>query len=399
MILSAVFSKPSKTCPEIFGKPYIKIRIWKNPSPSAKKQNEFQAEFFTEKQAFQKSFTAEQAREFIEKHAGTAFKNCIVKTDTEEITTMANKKGEIKVFRKAAKNFSTEQKFSNNFNRIKNYILQEGNPVPFLIELGVMTKDGKVVAQKYDKFRQINRFLEFINDIIESIEKLNGASYTQEKPLRIVDFGSGKSYLTFAVYYFLTELKKIPVYITGLDLKEDVIKNCDSLAKKLGCKNLEFKIGNIADYSSEKNPDIIITLHACDTATDFALDYAVKHNAKAILSVPCCQHEINSQLEKQKIKSESPFASIERFGILRERFAAIATDAIRAELLEQCGYTVQVLEFIDMSHTPKNILIRAVKKQSDNFKNKESKIRMKSLLDELYCNQTLEKLLSKESKL
>lgn len=259
-----------------------------------------------------------------------------------------------------------------------------------------MTKDGKVVAQKYDKFRQINRFLEFINDIIESIEKLNGASYTQENPLRIVDFGSGKSYLTFAVYYFLTELKKIPAYITGLDLKEDVIKNCDSLAKKLGCKNLEFKIGNIADYSSEKNPDIIITLHACDTATDFALDYAVKHNAKAILSVPCCQHEINSQLEKQKIKSESPFASIERFGILRERFAAIATDAIRAELLEQCGYTVQVLEFIDMSHTPKNILIRAVKKQSDNFKNKESKIRMKSLLDELGCFQTLEKLLSKE---
>ena len=366
MILSAVFSKPSKTCQEIFGKPYIKIRIWKNPSPSAKKQNKFQAEFFTEKQAFQKSFTAEQAREFIEKHAGTAFKNCIVKTDTEEITTMANKKGEIKVFRKAAKNFSTEQKFSNNFNRIKNYILQEGNPVPFLIELGVMTKDGKVVAQKYDKFRQINRFLEFINDIIESIEKLNGASYTQKNPLRIVDFGSGKSYLTFAVYYFLTELKKIPVDITGLDLKEDVIKNCDFLAKKLGCENLEFKIGNIADYSSEKNPDIIITLHACDTATDFALDYAVKHNAKAILSVPCCQHEINSQLEKQKIKSESPFASIERFGILRERFAAIATDAIRAELLEQCGYTVQVLEFIDMSHTPKNILIRAVKKQSDN---------------------------------
>ena len=389
MILSAVFSKPSKTCPEIFGKPYIKVRIWKNPSFSAKKQNEFQAEFFTEKQAFQKNFTAEQAQEFIEKHAGTAFKNCIVKTDTEEITTMANKKGEIKVFRKAAKNSSEEQKFSNNFNR---------NPIPFLVELGVMTKDGKVVAQKYDKFRQINRFIEFINDIIESIEKLNGTSYTQENPLRIVDFGSGKSYLTFAVYYFLTELKKIPVCITGLDLKEDVIKNCDSLAKKLNCKNLEFKVGNIADYSSEKNPDIIITLHACDTATDFALDYAIKHNAKAILSVPCCQHEINSQLEKQKIKSESPFASIERFGILRERFAAIATDAIRAELLEQCGYAVQLLEFIDMSHTPKNILIRAVKKHSDNFK-QESKIRMKSLLNELGCNQALEKLLSKESEL
>lgn len=158
-------------------------------------------------------------------------------------------------------------------------------------------------------------------------------------------------------------------------------------------------MGNIADYSSEKTPDIIITLHACDTATDFALDYAVKHNAKAILSVPCCQHEINSQLEKQKIKSESPFASIERFGILRERLAAIATDASRAELLEQCGYTVQLLEFIDMSHTPKNILIRAVKKQSGNLKSQEAKIRMKSLFKELGCSQTLEKLLSKESEL
>ena len=399
MILSAVFSKPSKTCTEIFGKPYIKVRIRKNPSPSAKKQNEFQVEFFTEKQAFQKNFTEEQANEFIEKHAGITFKNCTVKTDIEEITTMANKKGEIKVFRKEAKNFSAEQNFSNNFNRIKNYILQEGNPVPFLVELGVMTKDGKVVAQKYDKFRQINRFLEFISDTIENIEKLNGTSYTQENPLRIVDFGSGKSYLTFAIYYFLTELKKIPVRITGLDLKEDVIKNCDFLAKKLGCKNLEFKVGNIADYSSEKNPDIIITLHACDTATDFALDYAIKHNAKAILSVPCCQHEINKYLEKQKIKAESPFASIERFGILRERFAAIATDAIRAELLEQCGYAVQLLEFIDMSHTPKNILIRAVKKQSDNLKKHDSEIRMKSLLSELGCNQTLEKLLTKESKL
>lgn len=399
MILSAVLSKPSKSCQEIFGKPYIKVRIWKNPSPSAKKQNEFQAEFFTEKQAFQKSFTAEQAREFIEKHAGTAFKNCIVKTDTEEITAMANKKGEIKVFKKASQAFPAEQKFSNNFNRVKNYIMQEGIPVPFLIELGVMTKSGKVVAQKYDKFRQINRFLEFINDIIENIEKLNKIPYSQENPLRIVDFGSGKSYLTFAVYYFFMELKKIPVCITGLDLKEDVIKNCAALAEKLGCRNLEFKTGNIADYSSEKNPDIVITLHACDTATDFALEYAVRHNAKAILSVPCCQHEINSQLEKKKIKAESPFASIEKFGILRERLAAIATDAVRAELLEQYGYAVQVLEFIDMSHTPKNILIRAVKKQQDNLKKQESETRMKSLLNGLECSQTLAELLCEKTEL
>lgn len=167
----------------------------------------------------------------------------------------------------------------------------------------------------------------------------------------------------------------------------------------MDAKILNSKWETLQTIHLKKTPDIIITLHACDTATDFALDYAVKHNAKAILSVPCCQHEINSQLEKQKIKSESPFASIERFGILRERLAAIATDAIRAELLEQCGYTVQLLEFIDMSHTPKNILIRAVKKQSGNLKSQEAKIRMKSLFKELGCSQTLEKLLSKESEL
>ena len=235
MILSAVFSKPSKTCQEIFGKPYIKIRIWKNPSPSAKTQNKFQAEFFTEKQAFQKSFTAEQAQEFIEKHAGTAFKNCIVKTDTEEITTMANKKGEIKVFRKATKNFSTEQKFSNNFNRIKNYILQEGNPVPFLIELGVMTKDGKVVAQKYDKFRQINRFLEFINDIIESIEKLNGASYTQENP-------PGQTHVKIFCFkslnYYLKNAKNGKIPLGGVMLLRESLEEIDDFRVKR-CRKFE----------------------------------------------------------------------------------------------------------------------------------------------------------------
>ncbi|MGN0728661.1 class I SAM-dependent methyltransferase [Treponema sp.] len=394
MIFTAVLSKPSKNCAEILGRAYIKVRIWKNTSLPIKKQNEFHAEFFTDKQAFQKNFSLEQVQEFIEKHAGTTFKNCIVRTETEEITTMANKRGEIKTFTKKISGCPQEPKFTGSFNRVKQHILQEGTPVPFLIELGIMTREGKVVAQKYDKFRQINRFLEFIDDVTESVEFLNSTPYTAENPLQIIDFGSGKSYLTFAIQHFFSEVKKIPASITGLDLKEDVIQNCAKLADKLGCANMEFKVGNIADYKSEKKTDIVVSLHACDTATDFALDYAVKHNAKAIFSVPCCQHEINMQLEKIKPDSKSPFASIMKYGILRERFSALATDAIRAELLEQNGYTVQLLEFIDMSHTPKNILIRAVKNQGkkSEAQTEASKCRMNSLIEQLGCSQTLEKI-------
>jgi len=229
-----------------------------------------------------------------------------------------------------------------------------------------MTKDGSVIASKYAKFRQINRFLEYVRDILPDVKKLYGKDFSRERPLRIADFGCGKSYLTFAVYYYLWQIENIPVQITGLDLKEDVIAYCQKLSDELNYDSLKFFVGNIADFSYENKPDIIITLHACDTATDFALNFAVKQNALAILSVPCCQHEINLQLEKNKslVEPSNPFASLEHWGIFRERFAALATDAIRAELLEQAGYSVQVLEFIDMEHTPKNILLRAVRKRN-----------------------------------
>ncbi len=237
-------------------------------------------------------------------------------------------------------------------------------PAPFLVALGVMTASGKVVSAKYDKFRQINRFLEFVDDIIPDVQRLKafeepGALKT---PLRILDFGSGKSYLTFAVHYYLTRVKNIPCLIRGVDLKKEVIENCSALAEKLGLSDIEFLCGDISEYSEKENPDVIITLHACDTATDYALDYAVRKKAKAILSVPCCQHEINLQLEKGWRKAGTLFEPILKYGILRERFSALVTDAVRAELLEAAGYKTQILEFIDMEHTPKNLLIRAVKK-------------------------------------
>lgn len=276
-------------------------------------------------------------------------------------------------------------------NRTKNYILQEGEPVPFLVLLGIMTADGKVVASKYAKFRQINRFLEFIDDILPRI--LTKIEITTSRPLRIADFGCGKSYLTFAVYHFLKNIKKINTEIIGLDLKKDVIEFCTKTANQLGYEGLHFDTGNIENYEYTAQPDIVITLHACDTATDFALEYAVKNSCTAILSVPCCQHEINAQLDKnadrrKKINagaSAKVFASLLKYGIIKERFAALLTDALRAQYLESKGYSVQLLEFIDMEHTPKNILIRAVKGSTDNAKLKEESLKSAAALTDALC--------------
>lgn len=241
-------------------------------------------------------------------------------------------------------------------NRKKKYLLEEGEKVPFLIDLGVMTKEGKIIRSKYDKFKQINRFLEFIEDIIPQLPK--------DRRLHIIDFGCGKSYLTFAMYYYLCEKRGYQVKMTGLDLKKDVIRHCNELAKRYGYEDLQFLVGDIASYEEEQQVDLVVTLHACDTATDFALAKAVAWDASVILSVPCCQHELNKQIE------QSMLAPIMDYGLLKERFAALMTDGMRAKLLESKGYQVQILEFIDMEHTPKNILIRAIKKDkmSENKK-------------------------------
>lgn len=389
MLISATFSKPSKSVEEKLGKSYVKVRIWKNPSPSAVPSNAYISESFTEKQSFTKNLSKEDAERFVEENAGITFKNCIERTDVQEITYLANRRGEVKkLFKKISSPVTFKQK------KEKNYILKEGIPVPCLIELGVMTKDGNIVSSRYDKFRQINRFLEFIDDILADVKKMccgEDGDFNGDRPLRIIDFGSGKSYLTFAAYYFLTEIKKIPCEVFGLDLKKDVIEHCANLARKFGYSNLNFAVGDIAKYSGETSPDIIVTLHACDTATDYALKYALEHNTKAILSVPCCQHEINSQIGKNTVEENSPLAIFMKHGIIRERFAALATDAIRAELLEEKGYAVQLMEFIDMEGTPKNLLIRAVKKQNVlqvNEAVKKSSAK-DSMLKELGVKQTL----------
>ena len=286
---------------------------------------------------------AEEAEEYVESRM-MLFKQMQLDTKEFRYQILVSKKGKMTIRRKIQPDCIKEIDLSHN--RKKHYILEEGKAVPFLQDLGVMTRDGEIVRTKFDKFRQINRFLEFIEDILPELPA--------DREITILDFGCGKSYLTFAIYYYLHELKNYDIRIIGLDLKTDVILACNQLAKKYGYHKLKFMEGNIADYTGSEEVDMVVTLHACDTATDFALAKAVGWKAKVILSVPCCQHELNGQMENEVL------APLFSYGLIKERMAALVTDAVRAEYLKREGYDTQILEFIDMEHTPKNILIRAV---------------------------------------
>ncbi|WP_314589528.1 SAM-dependent methyltransferase [Paenibacillus terrigena] len=271
------------------------------------------------------------------------FRQGLLRTTSEELQVLLSKKNKVTVIRKKTAAVAADL----THNRKKQYVLEEGEPVPFLIELGIMNGEGKVLAKKYDKFRQINRFLEMIQDVLPHLPK--------DRTITIVDFGCGKSYLTFAMYHYLQVQQGLSLNVVGLDLKADVIAHCQQLAERLDYGQLQFLVGDIAEYNELEQVDMVVTLHACDTATDAALEKAVRWGANVILSVPCCQHELFRQIDNPALE---PLLS---HGILKERFSALATDAARAKLLDLLGYRTQLLEFIDMEHTPKNILIRAVK--------------------------------------
>ena len=335
----------------------------------------FQCELFKNNQAFHENYEAAEAVEVLTKYMED-FKQMQIETKKFTATVLVSKKGKATIKKKQQACCTKEVDLSHN--RAKKYILQEGIKVPFLQDLGVMTADGKIVRTKFDKFRQINRFLEFVEDILPQLDK--------NREVTILDFGCGKSYLTFAMYYYLHELKKYDVRIIGLDLKKDVIKHCNELSEKYGYEKLRFLEGNIADYTGVEEVDMVVTLHACDTATDFALDKAVGWNAKVILSVPCCQHELNGQMENELL------APIFKYGLIKERMAALLTDAMRAEYLEGQGYEAQILEFIDMEHTPKNILIRAVK----TGKKKTNGESIKALEEFFHVSPTLGRLLNEK---
>lgn len=308
-------------------------------------------------------------------------KQAELQSKTQQITILVSKRGKVTLKKKKIKEREIPFSMNLSHNRKKHYILEEGREIPFLKDLGVMSQEGKLIRTKYDKFKQINRFLEFIEDILPHLPK--------DREITILDFGCGKSYLTFAMYYYLHEMKKYPVQIIGLDLKKEVIRNCNELSKKYGYDKLVFLEGDIASYNGMERVDMVVTLHACDIATDYALYKAIKWNASVILSVPCCQHELNKQIHNENL---SPLLS---HGIVKERVSALFTDAMRANLLESVGYKAQILEFIDIEHTPKNLLIRAVKTKGKN-KNKEKWQEYLNMEQYLGCSLTLGNLIKEE---
>ena len=310
----------------------------------------FQETLYCGKQVFHENLNSDEMAVRLAGYMEGLFRQAQIVCVGEDITVLVSKKGRvtIKRRRKDATEIQRQTATELSHDRTKRYILPDGEPVDFLVHLGVQTPDGHVVKTKYDKFRQINRYLEFIKDILDKLPL--------DRTIRIIDFGCGKSYLTFAMYYYLHVLQGRDIHVTGLDLKADVIKNCNALAEKLDYGELHFEQGDISSFQSEEDcVDVVVSLHACDKATDYALEKAVKWGAQVILAVPCCQHELNGQISCQALEP------VLKYGIIRERMAALITDALRADLLEQQGYDTQILEFIDMEHTPKNLMIRAVK--------------------------------------
>ena len=389
-ITKMIISKPVQK-----SNPYKKIVI-------ERKQEYFQASKYTEKQVFHDNVKSDALAEYLIEQIMDTFLQVNAWDIEKEHILLLSKKGKItyktkKNAGKAGENLpgsdaaGTHEKANDierNYtahNRKKNYLLEEGQIIPPLVDMGVFTKEGKVVKSMYDKFRQINRFIEMIDDGVRDYNK---------DEIHIIDFGCGTSYLTFIMYYYFTEVRHMKVQMLGLDLKEDVIRKCNETAQKYGYDNLRFEMGDINGFKTPFDVDMVVTLHACDTATDFALYNAVCWNAKMIFSVPCCQHELNKQIQTDDL------SLLTRYGIVKERFAALATDAIRANLLECCGYKTQLLEFVDFAHTPKNILIRAIRKPVvPSSVKKKYLTEVENAMEEFHVKPTLYTLLKESDRL
>ncbi len=351
----------------------------------------FQKSEYRGEQVFHSNYTKEELLSKLSDWFEGLYRQAEINTRSGKTTILISKKGKVTVIVKKDKALTPgiehedfkpgreeEARDLYRHNKKKNYILEEGTAYPFLVDLGVMTQEGRIVKARSDKFRQINRFLEFIEDILPFLDK--------DRELTILDFGCGKSYLTFAMYYYLKLEKGYRINIVGLDLKADVIARCNNLSRKYGYDKLKFLQGDIASYDGANQVDMVVTLHACDTATDHALYKAITWGARVILSVPCCQHELNGQIRNELLQP------ILKYGLIKERMSALITDALRAELLETLGYHVQLLEFIDMEHTPKNILIRAVRREKDVSPAKAKK-KLKECMEALGVSPSLERLL------
>lgn len=380
-----------RTLEEVFKSEIIKIVISNKVKKDEKynkiainlKENNknkfYQIEKFTDKQVFHENIKINEISDKVSELIFGNYKQMTAWSNNEIFDLKISKKRKIFLGKKKNDNSKIVAK---GHNKEKNYILKEGMIIEPLIDLGVFTKEGKVVNSKYDKYKQINRFIEIIDDEIKK---------NDYKELTILDFGCGKSYLTFVLYYYFVKIKNISVKMIGLDLKEDVIKKCNDIAKRYNYENLHFELGDINGFKYNNKVDMVITLHACDTATDYALYNAIKWNSKMIFSVPCCQHEFNSQMKANEL------SILTKYGIVQERVAALMTDSVRANLLECVGYKTQLLEFIDIAHSPKNILIRASKNNISKEKKEKSLNEVNNLIRTFNFNPTLYNLLKNDN--
>ena len=344
----------------------------------------FQIEKYTQKQVFHENVKPAELEEALHALLELGYRQLNSYSDAEQMEMKISKKGKVLLNRRKQEGAAAKAAPASH-NKEKNYILKEGSIIPPLVDLGIFTPDGRVVKSMYDKYRQINRFIEIVDDAVSNWE--------EGKELTIVDFGCGKSYLTFILYYYFVELRHLPVTMIGLDLKADVIEHCNQVAQKYGYDRLRFEMGDINGFRYEGAIDMVITLHACDTATDFALYNAIQWNTKMIFSVPCCQHELNAQIKTDEL------SVLTKYGIIKERVAALLTDGIRGSLLEACGYKTQLLEFVDLTHSPKNILIRAVKSNVSAKKKQASLDEVKRSMETFSVEPTLYRLLSEAGKI
>ena len=373
-ILRLIFSNPYKKDKESISKVTVK------PFDSSD-EKKYQFTYQFENRVAHSNLDVDDSIDEVVALITNIFKQVLINSEEKEYHILSNKSGKINIIERT--NQVAHKEMKQTHNREKQYIIKDNKVVPFLVELGVMNLQGKVLNDKYDKFKQINRFVEFVQDIVEEFDV--------NKTINIIDFGCGKSYLTFAIHYYLTEILNYKVNIIGLDLKKDVINKCNQIVSKYRMKGIRFQVGNIKDYK-ETDVDMVVTLHACDTATDYALYNAISWGAKVILSVPCCQHELNEQIKSNNLKA------LTDYGIVKERLSALMTDVTRAKLLELNGYKTQLLEFIDMEHTPKNILIRAVKRNK-NINYKKQKEELDNLKREFNYTITLDRLLNEKENL
>jgi len=350
-----------------------------------KEKDYIQFEAFYNNQAFHENIEIENLYEF--------FNRTILKYKQADIFLIDshymafNKNGEISFHKTKDKTVKEINNLpQNDHNRRKNYIINEGDNIPVLIELGIFTKDFKIINSMYNKFKQINRFIEFFDDMSGKLDEI----YKKYNKINVVDFGCGKSYLTFILYYYFIKVKKFPensINITGIDLKNEVVENCNILAQKYEYKNLTFETGDINGFEPKFIPNIVVSLHGCDTATDYVLYNALKWQCDIIFAAPCCEHEINAQIDIKSMRN------ILKYGIIKERFSALLTNSIRCNILELQNYKTELMEFVDITHSPKNLLIRAVKSNNNNTDKLNIQKELEETLEKFKINQTLYNLI------